>query len=104
LTLGGLTGTLVVNAGATADSVQLSGSATDVLRLSGPASPLAADQDTPVRVPFEVRTSLADTYTLTADAPAGWTVAFDASGALIATPAPGLQGGTYPVLVTARSK
>ncbi len=35
--------------------------------------------------------------------PAGWTVVIGDSGNVTVTPAPGLQGGTYPVQITAQS-
>ena len=65
--------------------------------------PLTTDQNTPVTFRPAIRTSLADAYTLTAQAPTGWMVAIDATGNVTATPAPGLQGGTYPIQVIAQS-
>src|SRR5262249_31072866 len=41
---------------------------------------------------------------LTAEAPAGWTVTIDTNGQVTATPAPGLQGGTYPIRLIAQSQ
>ena len=69
------------------------------------ASPatLTTDQNTPVTFQTNVQTSLADTYTLTANAPPGWTVTIDTNGKVTATPAPGLQGGTFPIQIIAQS-
>ena len=50
-----------------------------------------------------VHTSFADTYTLTAQAPPGWTVTVDANGNVTVTPVPGLQGGTFPIQLVAQS-
>ena len=50
-----------------------------------------------------VNTSFADTYNLTATAPPGWTVTIDSNGNVTATPAPGLQSGTYPIQIIAQS-
>ena len=55
------------------------------------------------RSPANINTSLADTYNLTAKAPAGWTVTIDDSGNVTVTPAPGVQGGTYPIQIIAQS-
>ena len=62
------------------------------------------DQNTPDHLPADVQTSLADTYNLTANAPPGWTVTIDATGNVTATPAPGLQSGTYPIQIIAQSQ
>ena len=64
---------------------------------------MTTDENTPVKFLASVETSLTDTYTLIAQAPAGWTVTIDASGNVTATPAPGLQGGTYPIEIIAQS-
>jgi uncharacterized membrane protein len=102
-TLAGYFGSMTVSAGAGGtDAVMLAGSASAVLSVSAGPS-LTTDQNTPVTFQANVQTSLAGTYTLTAEAPAGWTVTIDAGGKVTATPAPGLQGGTYPIQVVARS-
>ena len=62
------------------------------------------DQNTPITFQPNVQTSLADTYNLTANAPPGWTVTIDANGNVTATPAPGLQSGTYPIQIIAQSQ
>ena len=103
-TLSGYSGTVTVAAGGNGlDAVTLNGTAANVLTVSATPGTLAADQNTPARFAVHVNTSVADTYALTAEAPAGWTVAIDAAGVVTATPAPGTQGGTYPVRVVAKS-
>ncbi len=62
------------------------------------------DQNTPITFATNVLTSLADTYNITANAPTGWTVSIDSSGNVTATPAPGLQSGTYPIQIIAQSQ
>ncbi|HXG10326.1 MAG TPA: hypothetical protein VNK04_11225 [Gemmataceae bacterium] len=102
VTLAGYAGTVTVTAGGAADSVAFRGTAAHVLRVAGGPA-LAADQNTPVGFTPDVRTSLAGTYALTAEAPAGWSVGIDGTGRVTVTPAPGVQGGTYPVRVVVRS-
>ena len=104
-TLDGYTGTITVSAnGDGTDAVTLNGNAGNVLQVSASPSTLTTDQNTPVTFPANVQTSLADTYTLTANAPPGWTVTIDSSGNVTATPAPGLQSGTYPIQIIAQSQ
>jgi uncharacterized membrane protein/transglutaminase-like putative cysteine protease len=104
-TLTGYTGTITVTAGGggNTDGVTLQGTAANVLQVSASPTTLTADQNTPVSFQAKVRSSLADTYNLTAQAPPGWTVALDSSGNVTVTPAPGLQGGTYPIQILAQS-
>ena len=104
-TLDGYTGSITVTAGGgnNTDSVTLNGNAANVLTVSATPTTLTTDQNTPVTFQANVNTSLADTYTITAQAPAGWTVTIDSSGNVTATPAPGLQGGTYPIQIIAQS-
>ena len=102
--LTGYSGTINVTAnGMTSDTVTLNGNAGDILSISGGPPTISTDQNTPVTFQANVQTSFADTYYLTANAPVGWMVTIDASGKVTATPAPGLQGGTYPIQVIARS-
>jgi uncharacterized membrane protein len=104
-TLTGYTGTMAVAAGGGPglDEVTLNGNAANVLTVSAsPATP-ATDQSTPVTFPVNVRTGFADTYSLTAQAPPGWTVTIDGNGNVTALPAPGLQAGSYPIQVVVRS-
>lgn len=103
LTLSGFAGTASIAAGANADTVTLQGSASSVARVVAPAAGLTADQNTPVQFAFDARTSLAGEYALTAEAPAGWRVVIGDDGMVSVTPAPGLQGGTFTVRLTARS-
>ncbi len=104
-TLDGYTGTISVSAnGDGTDSVALNGNAGNVLQVTTTPTTLTTDQNTPIIFATNVQTSLADTYTLTANAPPGWTVSFDSSGNVIATPAPGLQSGTYPIQIIAQSQ
>ena len=74
-----------------------------MLQVAASPATLTTDQNTPITFQPNVQTSLADTYNLTANAPPGWTVTIDDSGNVTATPAPGLQGGTYPIQVIAQS-
>ncbi len=104
-TLDGYTGSISVAAGGgnNTDAVTLNGNATNVLSVTATPITLTSDQNTPVTFQANVNTSLADTYTMTAQAPAGWTITIDSSGNVTATPAPGLQGGTYPIQVVVQS-
>ncbi len=103
-TLTGYSGTVTVSAnGDGTDSVALAGNAGNVLQVTPTLTTFTTDQNTPVTFQANVQTSFADTYTLTANAPVGWTVTIDASGKVTATPAPGLQSGSYPIQVIARS-
>jgi uncharacterized membrane protein len=105
VTLTGYTGSITVAAGGgnNTDSVTLSGSAANVLTVSGSPATFTTDQNTPVTFHTNVQTSFADTYTLTAQAPLGWTVSVDNNGNVTVTPAPGLQSGTYPIQIIAQS-
>jgi uncharacterized membrane protein len=104
VTLTGYGGSLAVTAGGNGtDAVTLSGSATNMLTLTAsPAAP-TADQNTPATFQANLLTSLADTYTISAQAPAGWTVTIDGQGNLTAAPPPGTQGGAFPIRLVARS-
>ena len=103
-TLDGYTGTITVSAsGDGTDTVTLNGNAGNVLQVSATPNTFTTDQNTPVTFQANVQTSLADTYNLTANAPPGWTVTIDTNGNVTATPAPGLQSGTYPIQIIAQS-
>jgi len=103
-TLDGYNGTINVAAnGDGTDAVTLNGNAGNVLQVILSPATLSTDQNTPVTFQTNVQTSFADTYTLTANAPVGWTVTIDANGKVIATPAPGVQSGTYPIQIIAQS-
>ena len=103
-TLDGYSGTFSVSAkGDGTDAVTLNGNAGNVLQVLGSPATLTTDQNTPITFQSDVQTSFADTYTLTANAPPGWTLTIDASGKVTATPAPGLQSGTYPIQLIAQS-
>lgn len=104
-TLTGYTGSLTVAAGGgnNLDNVILNGNAANLLQVSATPNTVATDQNTPIRFQANVNTSFADTYNLTAQAPPGWTVTIDSKGKVTATPAPGLQGGTYPIQIIAQS-
>ena len=89
VTMTGYTGSITVSAnGNNTDSVTLNGNAANVLQVSGSPATLPTDQNTPVTFQTNVATSFADTYTLTAQAPPGWTVTIDNKGNVTATPAP----------------
>ena len=103
-TYDGFTGTLAVTGdGTDVDAVTLNGTAAHVLRVTAPGG-LAADQNNPVTFTPAVGTSLAGDYTVSVEAPEGWTVTADATGRFTVTPAAGLPAGDYPVRVVARSK
>jgi uncharacterized membrane protein len=105
VTLTGYTGSIKITPnGIDTDSVTLNGNADNVLQVTGSPATLTTDQNTPVTFQVNLATSLADTYTLTAQAPQGWTVTVDNNGYVTATPAAGLQGGTFPIRLVARSK
>jgi uncharacterized membrane protein len=104
LTLTGYTGTLGVTAGGATDTVTVQGTANQVIRVAGSPATITANQNSPFTVSPVVQTSLADSYTITADVPAGWTVVLDASGNAAVTAAPGTQGGTYAVRFTVQSQ
>ena len=104
-TLDGYSGTISVSAnGDGTDSVSLGGNAGNVLQVAVSPATFTTDQNTPLSFQPSIQTSLADTYNLTANAPPGWTVTIDSSGNVTATPAPGLQGGTYPIQIIAQSQ
>ena len=104
-TLDGYTGSVTVAAGGgnNLDNVTLNGNAANVLTVSAAPAAFTTDQNTPITFQANVNTSLADTYNLTAQAPPGWTVTIDSTGMVTATPAPGLQSGTYPIQIVAQS-
>jgi transglutaminase-like putative cysteine protease len=105
VTLVGYTGSITVASGGgnNLDEVTLDGSTANVLSLSATPAMLATNQDTPITFQANVNSSFSDTYTLTAQAPLGWTVTIGSAGQVTATPAPGLQGGTYPIQIVAQS-
>ena len=99
----GFNGTATVATGATADSVTLSGTTTQVLSVAGNPATLTTNQNTPVTLDSVLRTSLAGTYAVVANAPSGWSVTIDNSGQLTITPAPGVQAGTFPIQLIVQS-
>ena len=103
-TLTGYTGAIAVAANANnTDSVTLSGNTDNVLTVSASPAAVTADQNTPATFQTNLVTSLPDSYTITAHAPLGWTIAIDNNGIVTVTPAPGLQGGTFPIQIIAQS-
>lgn len=52
---------------------------------------------------MNIEASLGDTYEVSAEVPDGWTVVVNNGGEVEITPAPGLQGGTYPIRIVVRS-
>jgi uncharacterized membrane protein len=104
-TLTGYTGSVTVAAdgGNNLDIVTLNGNAANVLTVSAAPAMLTTDQNTPITFQANVNTSFADKYNLTATAPPGWTVTIDSTGKVTATPAPGLQSGTFPIQIIAQS-
>ncbi|HEV3341450.1 MAG TPA: transglutaminase domain-containing protein, partial [Pirellulales bacterium] len=100
----GYNGSLNVTAnGDGTDAVTLNGNAANLLALAPSPATLTADQNTPASFNANVSTSFADTYTVTATGPIGWTVSVDETGKVTVTPAPRTQGGTYPIQVVAQS-
>jgi uncharacterized membrane protein len=100
----GYGGTITVAANGTGtDSATFNGTAANLLSVSGSPAMVTTDQNTPVTFQAKVQTSFADLYNLTVQAPTGWTVAIDGNGNVTATPAPGLQGGVYPIRIVAQS-
>ncbi len=90
------------NAGSST-TLAINGAAANALLISDSSPTITTDANTSATFQAVLGTSLADTYSLTATGPAGWTVTVDASGNVSATPAPGVQAGTYPLLLTATS-
>jgi hypothetical protein len=103
IALDSYSGTATVAGNGSVDTVTLAGSATRVLAVAGAPATLTANQNKSVTFATSVTTSLADTYAITAEAPAGWTVSTDTSGNVTVTAANGLQSGTVPVFLTAIS-
>jgi uncharacterized membrane protein len=102
--LDGYTGNLGVSAnGDDTDSVTLSGTSTNVLNVAVTPTTFTTDQNTPITFTPTINTSLGDTYDLTATAPDGWTLSIDSSGDVTATPAAGVQSGTYPIQIVTQS-
>jgi uncharacterized repeat protein (TIGR01451 family) len=101
--LGGFDGTVSVATAGGVQRVILRGDAANVLRVSSDASAITTDQNTPKKFHFVVETTLTDKYNLFATAPPGWSVAIDGAGVVTVTPAPGLQGGTFPIQLIAQS-
>ncbi|MFO0806097.1 MAG: transglutaminase domain-containing protein [Gemmataceae bacterium] len=105
-TLDGYTGSITVAAGGggnNPDSVTLNGTTTHVLTVSATPNAVNADQNTSASFQANVHTSLAGNYTLSAEAPPGWTATISDSGVVTVRPAPGTQSGIYSVRVVARS-
>jgi uncharacterized membrane protein len=75
----------------------------EVLLVTGSPASVTADQNTPASFSINVQTSLTDEYTLVAEAPEGWHVELTDAGLVTVTPALGLQGGSLPMRVFARS-
>ncbi|HVX12981.1 MAG TPA: DUF4214 domain-containing protein [Pirellulales bacterium] len=104
-TLTGYTGSVTVAAGGgnNLDNVTLAGNTANVLTVSTAPDTLTTNQNTPVTFQASINTSFADAYNLTVNAPPDWTVTLDTAGKVTVTPAPGTQGGTYPIQVIAQS-
>jgi uncharacterized repeat protein (TIGR01451 family) len=105
LTLMGYTGTVSVAAGggSNTDSATFNGTAANFLQVSGSPATLTTDQNAPVTFKVGVKTSFADNYDLLTLPPPGWTATMDNSGLVTVTPAPGVQGGTYAINISAQS-
>jgi uncharacterized membrane protein len=104
LALAGYSGSIAISAGGNGtDTAAFNGTTAKVLQVSANQTSLSTNQNTPVTFQASVQTSFADSYTLTAEAPPGWTVSVDGTGNVTATPAPGLQAGTCSILIVAQS-
>jgi len=104
IALDGFTGTIAVTGNGTTDGVNLNGTAGKVLAVTPSPASFVTNENTAVTFGTPLLTSLADTYNFSAEAPPGWAVTMDANGNVTATPAPGLQSGTFPIFVTAGSQ
>ena len=103
-TFTGYTGPITVTAnGDNTDAIAFNGTAGNVVQVSATPSTISTDQNTAVSARVNLATSLTGTYTLSAAAPKGWGVAVDGTGKLTIIPGPGVQSGTYPILVVAQS-
>jgi transglutaminase-like putative cysteine protease len=103
ITLDGFNGTISITGNGSTDSAAINGNASNVLAVTPNPSSFTTNENTPVTFSTALATSLADTYSIIAEAPPGWTVSMDTSGNVTATLAAGLQSGTFPVFVTAVS-
>ena len=103
-TLTGYAGTITVSAnGNGTDSITLNGTAANVLSLSPSIPAATTDSNTPTSFQANVLTSFADNYTVTAQAPIGWSVTVDTSARVTVQPAASSQGGTFPVWLLVKS-
>jgi hypothetical protein len=103
LTLAGFEGTATVTAGNSSDILALNGTTQHVLRVAAMPTVINADSNTPVIFNPIIETSLADTYTLSAEVPKDWAVSINDQGAVTVTPN-GLKSGSFPIHLTAQSK
>jgi uncharacterized repeat protein (TIGR01451 family) len=104
LTLANYAGSISVTAGnANLDSATFNGTATNALSVSAAPATVSTNQNTAVTFQVNLATSLADTYDVKVQGPAGWTISVDTTGKVTAKPAPGLQSGTFPIHVVVRS-
>jgi uncharacterized repeat protein (TIGR01451 family) len=101
ITLAGYAGSITIVPGSSFLALTASGTAGQVLTADGGLSITTTDQNHSVTLTPNVHTSAAGTYQTTVTAPTGWTSTTDQSGNVIVTPAPGLQSGTYQVMVAA---
>jgi fibro-slime domain-containing protein len=103
LVITGFKGTAEVTSGDIEDTIILDGTFGDLMQISGNPSILNTNQSTPVSFDLDVQTSLTDTYSVTIEAPEGWQVEINDSGAVTATPAPGIHDGEYIIRIIAKS-
>ncbi len=103
ITLDGFSGTVSVTGNGSTDNATISGSAASVLAVTPSPASFTTNENNPVTFSTALATSLADAYSITAEAPPGWTVSMDVNGNVTATPAPGSQSGTVPIFITATS-
>lgn len=102
ITLAGFSGSISVTAGAASDTVELQGAANQAIALSTPQA-VNGDQNAPITLAPAVLTSFTGDYEVSAEVPDGWRVVVDDQGQVFVNVAPGVQSGTYPVRVVARS-
>src|SRR5262249_22700287 len=79
------------------------GTPLDRITISAGTSNRTTDQNTPVDFSTIIHTSKSGDYSLYVDGPEVWALSIDDSGQVTVTPAPGTQGGTYPIRLTVRS-
>ncbi|HYF65344.1 MAG TPA: FixG Ig-like domain-containing protein, partial [Herpetosiphonaceae bacterium] len=103
LAVAGYSGSIALSeATASADQLDLAGDAA-FFTLSALPAQTTVDPSQVVSFTAAIAANFTDTYTVTAEAPAGWAVEVGAAGLITAVPPRGAAPGEYTILVTARS-